>query len=159
MHADHLVCLGSLVDVAYLTRDHSNALSVRENRLFELLQSTVSKAKMIINIRLVRRESLLFQTVFEDAEALAVLGSSEVGQAELVHDLRVIRDSTVGLLKVSYGQGVFVLVIEVAVCTVPQEINIIRILVLLDSVTKESDSRFIVSFTVKTLSDSIKHIG
>ena len=58
MLVNHLVRLGALVNVAQIGRDLRDALSVREDRLFELLEAAVSESQVVIDISRVGHEWL-----------------------------------------------------------------------------------------------------
>lgn len=53
MVVNHLIRFGSLVDVSYVCRYFLNTSTERENCLFELFDSAVGQAKMVVNIGLV----------------------------------------------------------------------------------------------------------
>ena len=55
---NHLVGLGTLVDVAQVARDLLNALRVREDRLFELLEAAVRQSQVVEDVWLVGHEWL-----------------------------------------------------------------------------------------------------
>ena len=55
---NHLVGLGALVDVAQVARDLLNALRVREDRLFELLEAAVRQSQVVEDVWLVGHEWL-----------------------------------------------------------------------------------------------------
>lgn len=55
---NHLVGLGALVDVAQVARDLLNALRVREDRLFKLLEAAVRQSQVVEDVWLVGHEWL-----------------------------------------------------------------------------------------------------
>ena len=55
---NHLVGLGTLVDVAQVAWDLLNALRVREDRLFELLEAAVRQSQVVEDVWLVGHEWL-----------------------------------------------------------------------------------------------------
>ena len=90
MVLDHLVSLGSLMDVPNITRDHFNTLGEWINRLLKLFLVAIRQPDMVVNICLIRDEWLVSDRILEAAHAFFVVGVGVVGQTESVVELSVV---------------------------------------------------------------------
>ena len=121
---DHLVRLGSLVNVAQIARYLLDAARVRVDRLLELLQAAVRKAQVVVDVCLVCHVGLLCQGPLHCLDASLVLLESEVGDALLVEHLRVFGVDSESSIEI-FNRQLVLLHIEVALCAVFQKLHIV----------------------------------